>query len=274
MLFMLLLCFFCFPSFKINKVGLIVFQVTAIWLPCQVPSLTFGPFDTSSPHSMSCWPANARHLQSCLCFRENTLLDIKCLRSVLQWIPSHCGIDRNEEADRMAKLGAGGEQENAPQRWKPSSSLCTGHNNHGTPSYHQLLRPDQVVIFHLRTGHNRLLHHLHRKLHLVPPPRSPCGKANQTAEHILQDCRSFSTLRGHSPVQQAVRPSGGSTEDLQLHLKSWSSSVTRRTTHEEENTLIKDFMIFIKSDHSIQESFKMNNLKIQIICDPFPQTGY
>jgi ribonuclease HI len=36
---------------------------------------------------------------------------IKCLRTVLQWIPSHCGIEGNEEANRMAKLGAEDEQE-------------------------------------------------------------------------------------------------------------------------------------------------------------------
>ena len=42
---------------------------------------------------------------------EEALQRIKCFRTVLQWIPSHCGIQGNEEADRMAKVGAESEQE-------------------------------------------------------------------------------------------------------------------------------------------------------------------
>jgi len=128
---------------------------------------------------------------------EEALLDIQCLRSVLQWIPSHCGIDGNEEADRMAKLGAEDEQgENAVSTTEMKTIIKSLYRpQQPRDSYHQLPRPDQVVIFRLRTGHNRLLHHLHKKMHLVPSPRCPCGEADQTAEHVLQDCRSFSALR-------------------------------------------------------------------------------
>ena len=58
-----------------------------------------------------------------------------------------------------------------------------------------LERKDQFIIFRLRTGHNRLNHHLHRKMRLVPSPMCPCGEAEQTTEHILQDCRNFQHLR-------------------------------------------------------------------------------
>ena len=34
-----------------------------------------------------------------------------CIRTVLQWIPSHCGVSGNEEADKLAKQGSEMEQE-------------------------------------------------------------------------------------------------------------------------------------------------------------------
>ena len=43
---------------------------------------------------------------------EEALNKIKCLRIVLQWIPSHCGVEGNEEADKMAKLEAKEQQPN------------------------------------------------------------------------------------------------------------------------------------------------------------------
>ena len=62
-------------------------------------------------------------------------------------------------------------------------------------SYHQLSRQQQVIIFRLRTGHNRLNHHMSRKFRLAPSPLCPCGLAEQTAEHILQDCPRLRELR-------------------------------------------------------------------------------
>lgn len=34
-----------------------------------------------------------------------------CLKIILQWIASHCGIEGNGQADRMAKLGAEARQD-------------------------------------------------------------------------------------------------------------------------------------------------------------------
>ena len=49
---------------------------------------------------------------------EQALHNIKCLRTVLQWIPSHCGVKGNKEADKMAKLGAKGDQKAIPSASK------------------------------------------------------------------------------------------------------------------------------------------------------------
>ena len=38
---------------------------------------------------------------------EQALYTIKTLRTVLQWIPSHCGVHGNKQADGLVKHGAG-----------------------------------------------------------------------------------------------------------------------------------------------------------------------
>ena len=40
----------------------------------------------------------------------------------------------------------------------------------------------------LRSDHNRLNAHMHRKLKIVPSPMCPCGEEDQTTEHVLQIC--------------------------------------------------------------------------------------
>ena len=45
---------------------------------------------------------------------EKALLHLNTLRTVIQWIPSHCCIEGNKKADSLAKTGAEQEQENNP----------------------------------------------------------------------------------------------------------------------------------------------------------------
>jgi hypothetical protein len=45
---------------------------------------------------------------------EQALYTIKTYRTVLQWIPSHSGVYGNEQADRLAKHGAGQQQQENP----------------------------------------------------------------------------------------------------------------------------------------------------------------
>ena len=77
-------------------------------------------------------------------------------------------------------------------------------------------RPGQVVLARLRSGHNRLNAHMHRKLKIVPSPTCPCGEEDQTTEHVLQRCNR------HQPERIAQWPSAtplhqklyGGLEDL------------------------------------------------------------
>ena len=97
----------------------------------------------------------------------------------------------------MAKLGAKDDQEDNPVSSTEMKSIIKSlfRTPQQHDSYHQLARAEQVVIFRLRTGHNRLNQHLHRKLRVVPSPMCSCGEAEQDTAHILQDCGDLRLLR-------------------------------------------------------------------------------
>ena len=122
---------------------------------------------------------------------------------VVQWIPAHCGLSGNEEADRLAKSGSRQEQTNPPVSYKEAKTLIKRkmqtqfeeHHNH--PSDDQmphLHRQQQTIIFRLRTGHCRLRAHLYR-LGLSHTPDCTCQTGPQTPEHILQSCPLYQDAR-------------------------------------------------------------------------------
>ena len=121
----------------------------------------------------------------------------KSRRVALQWIPAHCGVPGNERADRLAKDGASGEQPNNSTTFTEKKNIIRTLRAPTTSrdDYHLLSREQQSVLVRLRTGHNRLNSHMHRKLKLVPSPSCPCGQGDQTAEHVLQTCPLFNQAR-------------------------------------------------------------------------------
>ena len=144
------------------------------------------------------------HLMNPLSASLNSL-SAAVLNMVLQWVPAHCGIRENEKADKLAKDGAQKEQKQNLITLSEVNSIIKSHSRNTwmlrhpgyNPSddYHKLGRREQVIIFRLRTGHNRLAHHMHRTFRIGETGDCPCGQGQMNAAHILQSCPSFADIR-------------------------------------------------------------------------------
>ena len=141
---------------------------------------------------------------------RETINELKLLQQrttlILQWIPSHCGISGNEEADKLSKEGSKLEQPNNPIDYDEVKTMIKATiknkwkkrlNIEGEDSIHQLRRADQVLIFRLRTGHCRLLSHMY-KMNLAHTDECQCQTGKQTVEHVLRFCPTFETLRAET----------------------------------------------------------------------------
>ena len=115
----------------------------------------------------------------------------------LQWIPAHCGIQGNEEADQLAKAGGRQEQPDAPVSYREKVTIIKSiiKPRHTSDAYHALNRAEQVTMVRLSSGHNRLNAHMHKKYRLVQSPKYPCGEEDKTAEHVIQRCKRFDQER-------------------------------------------------------------------------------
>ena len=61
--------------------------------------------------------------------------------------------------------------------------------------YYRLTREEQVIIFRLRTGHNRLFHHMFTKLNIGTTNKCHCLRDITSAEDILQNCSLYTVKR-------------------------------------------------------------------------------
>ena len=81
-----------------------------------------------------------------------------------------------------------------------------------------LSHADQVTIFRLRCGHNRLRCHMFNCFKVGETARCECGADKQDAQHILQDCILYSDQRSAIwPTEVSLKKKlYGSGSDLRL----------------------------------------------------------
>ena len=118
--------------------------------------------------------------------------------------PADCGLRGNELADTLSKQGACETQTDATtyseektiikachkRKWK------TEHPKHNeTDAYNQLEIHEQVIVFRLRTNHNRLKQHLYKTFKIGNSDQCPCGEDAQTATNILQTYKLYKEMR-------------------------------------------------------------------------------
>ncbi|KAK7095978.1 hypothetical protein V1264_005326 [Littorina saxatilis] len=145
----------------------------------------------------------------------------------LQWVPAHCGIHGNEQADSLANKGSQLEQEDRQVSYSEEKTVIKAlskkkwkqqHPNFNqSDCYYQLSKRDQVTRFRLRTGHNRLNAHMYSKFRIGESEMCSCNADIMNAEHLLQNCRLHDAPRQASwpePVPLRVKLFGG-LEDLQ-----------------------------------------------------------
>ena len=140
------------------------------------------------------------------------------IQVTLQWIPGHCNIKGNDEADRLAKLGAKCNQDKESATYGTAKQIIKqkkkeiwmkqwADSDKGRCLYAFMPTPDkgdcinkvkrdvQVSIFRLRSQHIQLNQHLH-KIGVKQDAQCPlCPCPEESVAHHLFECTALDDLR-------------------------------------------------------------------------------
>ena len=137
---------------------------------------------------------------------------------MLQWLLLHHGIPDNEAADKTAKQGGTGDQDNA--------LLLQGIKNSSRPhpqqtcNQHLLTQRQQMGLSRLLTGCNKLNQHTHRKLSLASTQHS----YNVTPLSFDQNVAvSPGIISRHHPILLPFKQCSCRVQHRTLSLLTWNS---------------------------------------------------
>ena len=142
-------------------------------------------------------------------------------RVTIMWIPSHCGVDGNEVADKLADEGAKLPQEGIPvthatakariRRTQWSLGHTRAEETYGErrcPKYQverRWPRNMRSLYARLRTGHAKQLREYLYKIDAEDDPYCDCGlMEEQTIKHLLCDCPQLARARAMESQEQVT----------------------------------------------------------------------
>ena len=123
------------------------------------------------------------------------------MRRQIDW-PKKGGQQLLEKTRHFLRRSKNHHQEEAEKNMAPAAPRTQKTNY----PYYLLSKTEQVCIVRLRTGHSRILHHMHTKFRIGESSVCPCGTASMTVKHLRQDCSTHRNLRIKIwPVDQPLR---------------------------------------------------------------------